>query len=1837
MMVTVEGSYNSGLSPLLSTLEDETSIIDDRVDAYLALTDRLRDDEHEILSKEICSKTSNLVCVYERDMLDDNNELSQAALQSLGFCVHHQDISKSISQKDSLTLVKALCNTLLKTTDKSTCTRALWCIAKQNFPHDSINNELHGILCAVEHALVKGGYQSMSVEHEAINAIITLLEQLPNSMKLHALRWGNLVLPLLLHSAHKIRERALHAMRLGFSALMSRQQELVKTLVSDIKSLFSQEMTKLFENQQELHVLTVWQYLIDLLGKALHKGGSLINSLLTIVERAFKSSIVQVKCAAFHAWQHLIDNFALDMEVLCNHKRMKLLLQPFKVTVSKQEAVAVAKLDAWWHFAQVFENRLAMTFDQICVPLLQFSLGLSSTNNIQCPSTPIVHQGAAGRLSTPTQQRNGAVSSPGTPYMNLAATNGSMSPVVTACNSLQMKGCEILAHLLRKTDLPADVVKMDFTLGPLKYPLINSSSVFIKVSVVLIHAVRETMCSYGNQIPETLVTFIWQCLSSHMKTLLDMGTKKDTVEIFTLYLASLQAIINSERFTPTYILKLIDIVSKLPQKALSSPAYHVGNAELMHGTPALFLIQQMFHYSFLENIISESYFCILEHLVERGMSNPTAVLGFAQSVLELLNTVTVTTDNSETIWRIWSIVVNPMLQHVVVTNEVNQGDSLDHDFSAMYIALVLPVKKLFISNVTQGTMKTLLKTWSDIYNTFARCCALVATADANVCCQDLCTKILQLVDMKILKDMRVVDALGHLCGIMLSSIDFSSYSYQQSASSNRAPFNPGNPTKKRYKHLGNITAFIQLVKNLLAALNTYSTCQDSVSQKHYSSDIQAWSSSINGMTNLLSTLFSHITMATMIQSILEELSQPIAALFVASSKPQTLGGLFTPAINQKLEKLWGDLLMLIESRHKAPFSTHFLKVMSPLLEVTLSDCKRSIRNRTVQFWNATFACADTLSYSDSLKTCLLKVKETTAISLPDIDEEEDKEEMEEEAEEEVIQIVEETPYSLGTDTEPSQVVVSRPQLHSILPTFGRGSPQKLVGSFLKKTALSPDRGSKLKRSPLSISKRSPGSMSKVKVSASKAKVVVAPSGAHARRKLPLSIDEDSRQVFVAISPSPKHKKFVLTEHQKEVLRSRKVVPTMYNDLDASLDTSYMAELLASQTQEFEPCDDEEVASTQAKRPRLDEENIDVNKLATQSFQKEKNRVSFAGLLTKSGSESASSDVEEKEKNARRVKLVKVTDSNTDNTRSVSGIKGINTAVKPLKGSEIDHKLVEMTQKLKESPKKQTEQTLSEEKESEKIGDNSKRKEIYNEEENVLDSTNEDIIAATPPPTEAQTISDARRRSLGFRASHPASDPAIKTSIAKKRKLGKDTSVEKSDTQAKSVPETQELRNSEVDETEVKTVPDSQVKSENMLTATSLLVDKQKLLTTPVLKLKRLSQEEIKKYSPKKAIQSESIPSDKQAEDKENSIPDASREIERTKMEDPCGDVAQDEPELQKRSTPRRSLLGSSVRSLENKDDIEGVVPFPEQQTRKEGIQVESGNEMPMDLECAQINSQDYVGDVSSQDSEPLVNIQRKRRSKKSDKVNVVISSEDSQEDMTPRRSSRRSTSRKSLPTVEEHSETVPSSWKESSSNQIPERRKSRRLSQYSEVEKDKGVSRSNKVMKGHSSQERESQFSQNVEAEQVDEKSKTISSENADEILTFASPSADEEEETEIFFRIDPASLEVDSELSDVEVLPVEDVDKSDIPKTQELKKPDTPPESDSEEATVEISNKNKNKMADKTPTRKSTRIVGKKNKRSPQQTIAKKLLNKVMKSPREKSATRLTNKRTVGSSVTRD
>ncbi|KAJ7424916.1 hypothetical protein WISP_26112 [Willisornis vidua] len=458
-----------------------------------------------------------------------------------------------------------------------------------------------------------------------------------------------------------------------------------QALPSDIvtKEKLISELQKLFSTKNETFVLKLWPLFVKLLGKTLHRSGSFINSLLQLEELGFRSGSPVVKKIAFIAWKSLIDNFALNPDILCSAKRLKLLMQPLSSIHVRTEALALTKLEVWWYLLVRLGSHLPSNFEQVCVPLIQSTLSVDPAaafpgtpsrlpaNQSLGPATPGQKPGPHPFVSPTPSRMN----------LNASTAGGVVFP------SIQLLGMEMLLHFLMGPAVGdfAKQNKLVLSLEPLQSPLISSPSFFCKHASTLITAVQDGFIATGKEVPDCLLNVIWKDINGYVKTAIESGNKKEKQgsEVLTMLLQALKNIVRSNSLPVQKILSLMEItVKELPPKVLGSPAYQVADMDLLNGTPALFLIQLPFHNNLLECCVTdERFFVILETLVGCVLSGPTSPLAFTESVICVINQSSKQVDNKEHLWRMWSIVVNPLTEWI--NQMFSMMDGLTHVVSVM--------------------------------------------------------------------------------------------------------------------------------------------------------------------------------------------------------------------------------------------------------------------------------------------------------------------------------------------------------------------------------------------------------------------------------------------------------------------------------------------------------------------------------------------------------------------------------------------------------------------------------------------------------------------------------------------------------------------------------------------------------------------------------------------------------------------------------------------------------------------------------------------------------------------------------------------------------------------------------------------------------------------------------------------------------------------------------------------------------------------------------------------------------------------------------------------------
>ncbi|XP_077435975.1 telomere-associated protein RIF1 isoform X2 [Vanacampus margaritifer] len=1141
MMASAEPPSSFSIVPLLVCLEDSAAGRPEQTDAYLTIANRLSGEEGRQFLPAITKHFSRLGNAILSHVSSPHAELSQAALQALGFCIYHSHVISGVSETFTTEILSALCSVVAKSTEKNTCTRALWVISKQSFPANMVGKKVPSILSTLESVWSKGEVQSVVMEHEALNVVIRLLEQVPVQMGEWAACWAKFVIPLVVHSASKVRLRAAAAMEMGLPLLLQKQMEVAAIVEPLMSTKLIPELQKLFMSKNEMNVLKLWPLFVKLLGKLLHRGGPFINSLLHLEELGFRSPSPTIKKIAFIAWKSLIDNFALNPDILCSAKRMKLLMQPLMSINIRTEALMLTKVEVWWYLIVQLGPNLSPHFDLVSLPLLQCTIGSEDT---LAPATPARGQNGVATPSTPKSGPPGFNSlTPNTSRLNLNST-------MQLPSSIKLLGLEMLLHYFLGPEVVATATKHKLVLAlePLRHPLLNATSSFGKHAALLISSIKDGFNNVGKDVPDALLALLWDHLVHYVTLTIESGSKKDRngCEVLTLTLQALQTIVRSEALPADKVLVLFESTVKgLSPRVLGSASYQVGKMDVLNGTPALFLILLLFDSNMLASYIEDArFYQCLQTLVGCSLSGPTSPLAFAEAVLGAIDCNAATMHSHEHLLRMWSVVVAPLTDTIRQSNEVNQGDALEHNFSAMHSALMFPVTHLLGGSPQQQVaQKSMLSTWSKLYKAFARCSALVVTAEENICCEELCFKMAATLDRNVLTVPSTLTAFACILQVMVECVDFSPYTpqFQQKL---KSPHTPVNWSKKRSKALGNLSTFQSL---LVQCLDVYLVGEDVPSE-----------TTGTALLSVLSALFTNLVLANAVKEALTSLIPPLVGLYKQETcEPPR----FTTQILAKMEKLLPEIFVCIQSRSMLASDNDLLALLAPLLCVLFPHKIKQHRTAVIHFWNATFANTVGLIYPDELRPVLSQVKQKTPIILPGF---------------EVVSVADELSGHYSSES-------------SQLETKLCGVPVAPTG---KRDSLLIERA---ERSDQSSSRTSKPVSTKLDFGSPKVP----------RREV---LDEEASVDFVFIPPETKER--VLTEHQKEVKRTKRVdIPAMYNNLDASMDTTVFTQYSQSQEDSMSKLPTEEadkiVTEASAELPQETNEVADIHPKETPDFSSPK--------------------------------------------------------------------------------------------------------------------------------------------------------------------------------------------------------------------------------------------------------------------------------------------------------------------------------------------------------------------------------------------------------------------------------------------------------------------------------------------------------------------------------------------------------------------------------------------------------------------------------------------------------
>lgn len=511
----------------------------------------------------------------------NEEEVSEAAR----VCVHvlaDESFLLPINVSKQTSLYDILMKTLKIHRKNKIITRILQSLAKSRFRKDVYQSNAKENFDAL--SLVLGCEDLLPLlVIDALQVILVLFNASPVASAELAESWFSVTFSKLFHDHLRVREVAMNVINQITKVLNGMSSDvrskIVQPVVGDLKKgHYNKSMVK-FLYTKHYDILRVWRTIVILFGSQLHEKRHVINSLLQLVGKAFKSVSPEVKVEAFHCWQTLIDNFALSRDTISNLQKLELLISPFKMKNDKTEEVFNMKLVTWWHLICVMSDNdcLVPHFDMIVVPFLNFCF-------ISGPVTEV----NKGGISNRNLIMSGVLSSPGRAFSSLYCTSA-----------------EILVQLL---GVKGGISKRTFSVEVVTKPIM-SSTLFLRHYPLFMKCFSEAIqaLDFDEEQQNTLGLCLFRSLVTHAKAVIAPDVlKKESVDVVRELFNTLSHIERDsepESSSGKFLLEFYDILTAgslaLPNKIFNSHQYRIsssgggGAQDVMFGTLSNHLVTQL--------------------------------------------------------------------------------------------------------------------------------------------------------------------------------------------------------------------------------------------------------------------------------------------------------------------------------------------------------------------------------------------------------------------------------------------------------------------------------------------------------------------------------------------------------------------------------------------------------------------------------------------------------------------------------------------------------------------------------------------------------------------------------------------------------------------------------------------------------------------------------------------------------------------------------------------------------------------------------------------------------------------------------------------------------------------------------------------------------------------------------------------------------------------------------------------------------------------------------------------------------------------------------------------
>ncbi|XP_015119364.1 uncharacterized protein LOC107042716 [Diachasma alloeum] len=445
---------------------------------------------------------------------------------------------------------------------------------------------------------------------------------------------------------------------------------------ANLSEVFSPRMTLLVSYKYAIWS-SLWSLTIKMLGTEAHKNSALINELLLVEEKAFKSSETEVRKQAFLCWKYLIDNFALNPEEFNIWKRVKLLCIPLNAKNSKIEVIALTKLEVWWHLiVTMFTNKTTDHVAQVIIQFLNFCFG-------PLGDTPLL------------SKKQNLVASPGKIFFKtkICAIDALLQMMV-----IKEKDRSLITSVLKER-LPTAI--------PIKMFEEHHKSFLHSVSEAVIMMSNLTNDDLKNRHKLNTILF-----TNLMDYIVRSSHDKKPNMYKELILVTNEMISHSDDSPMITDLILYYILPELTK---------VSDQLVYRDNTLIDLLKKILTPSILERVQTRNIDDIRE-LIERAvmpsiteMYHPHILL-FIKSLLEGMSAALVKKVQQSLLLDLWCILADIMTRYMGDDQPINEGTDLSHNLSTMETLVNFPFKSDI--TYTRSQVNTVAVYWRHLYKAF---------------------------------------------------------------------------------------------------------------------------------------------------------------------------------------------------------------------------------------------------------------------------------------------------------------------------------------------------------------------------------------------------------------------------------------------------------------------------------------------------------------------------------------------------------------------------------------------------------------------------------------------------------------------------------------------------------------------------------------------------------------------------------------------------------------------------------------------------------------------------------------------------------------------------------------------------------------------------------------------------------------------------------------------------------------------------------------------------------------------------------------------------------------